>query len=521
LKKPRAKRGRSKTVTEAAVPPRLATDVVAWIVIVIAAVLIIAALGQRCLWQDEAETAMLGRNILKFGRPIAFDGVNLVSQEVGRELDAQRLWRWSPWIQFSIAAAGMKWLGLNAFGARLPFAILGILTLPLTYLGAARAFASRAAARLAVIALAASVPFLLHVRQARWHAPSYVLAALLIIATLAMRTRWGVALFVAAGAALFYTNYFVAIAFIAALVAASIVLDRSREFLTHMAIALLATALLCVPGILFFHVLSRGAGGSAQVGAQLRIYFIQFCTFIAPLPLLIVAPLLAPRESRRPLVFLFALIVLYIAAISFAPWRMFRYLTPIFPVAAMILGATIAWLMQRSRNAGVVALTLLAATTLLHQIPFGIGEAAGTQQAEPRFLPLVGYIGELLNGVRDADCVVVDHLRKNALPGDNVVATYGDLPIMFHTGLRTGGGLAGQPLPDAPEWIVFHPFRVSDDPMKDARVIEWARHRVDLARYVEALAVADPMLSNAPDPAFHRFSDDAAARELKLLHRVR
>ena len=45
-------------------------------------------LGDRCLWQDEAETALLGKNILRFGRPIAFDGTNVVSQEASKELAA-------------------------------------------------------------------------------------------------------------------------------------------------------------------------------------------------------------------------------------------------------------------------------------------------------------------------------------------------------------------------------------------------------------------------------------------------
>lgn len=503
-------------------PPRLATDAVAWLLIAASAVLIVAALGQRCLWQDEGETAMLGRNILEFGRPLAFDGVNLVSQEVGQEFGSDHLWRWSPWVQFYLAAAGMKYLGLTAFAARLPFAILGILTLPLTYLAAARAFASRLAARLAVAFLGLCVPFLLHVRQARWHAAGYLLAALLLIAVFVMRTRaWGIALFAIAGALLFYTNYFVAICYVAALVASSIVLDQSRAFLTRMAIAAGITALLCVPGVLFFHVLSRGSGGSAQVGAQLRLYVVQLCTFIAPLPLLLLAPLVAPRGSRRTLGFLLAFMALYIAAISFAPWRMFRYVTPLFPAAAIVLGAAAAWLTQRSRNAGIVVIALLVATNVLHQIPFALLETEGTRQMEPRMLPLVAYVGEIVNGVHDAECAVADYLKQNARPGDTVIATYGDLPIMFLTGLHTGGGLAGQPLPDAPEWILARTFVMSDDPMKDGRVIGWARHHVDLTRYTEALAVPDPMLANAPDPVFHRFTDDPEANSLKLIRRVR
>ena len=49
-----------------------------WLLLFLAlgAALLLANLGNGCLWQDEAETAVLGKNILRFGYPRAFDGVN-------------------------------------------------------------------------------------------------------------------------------------------------------------------------------------------------------------------------------------------------------------------------------------------------------------------------------------------------------------------------------------------------------------------------------------------------------------
>src|SRR5271154_1924162 len=83
----------------------LVGDKVLWAITALAAVLIFWSLGDRYLWQDEAETALLGKNILTFWRPIAYDGTNFVSQEAGREFNkSDFLWRWSPWIQFYVAA---------------------------------------------------------------------------------------------------------------------------------------------------------------------------------------------------------------------------------------------------------------------------------------------------------------------------------------------------------------------------------------------------------------------------------
>src|SRR5256885_13507560 len=122
-------------------------DAVLWALVAAGALLIFSSLAQRCFWQDEAETALLGRNIVTFGRPVAFDGVNLVSQELGAELDENKIWRWSPWLQFYLAAASISLLGATTFAARLPFAVLGVLPIPAIYPLTSALFRSRLAAR--------------------------------------------------------------------------------------------------------------------------------------------------------------------------------------------------------------------------------------------------------------------------------------------------------------------------------------------------------------------------------------
>src|SRR5688572_6612924 len=62
-------------------------------------------LGNRYLWDDEAETAILSRNILKYGVPKAYDGVNLVSQLCGEEFGSDYVWRNHPWLPMYLTAA--------------------------------------------------------------------------------------------------------------------------------------------------------------------------------------------------------------------------------------------------------------------------------------------------------------------------------------------------------------------------------------------------------------------------------
>lgn len=485
-------------------------DGVLWLLIAAGALLIFTSLAQRCLWQDEAETALLGRNIVKYGRPVAFDGVNLVSQELGAELDENKVWRWSPWIQFYLAAASIKLLGATTFAARLPFAILGVLTIPAIYALTSALFRSRLAARLAAAFAVTSVPFLLHVRQARWYAAAYLCIALVLIA--AVRARPIV--LVIFGTLLFYTNYFVAIVAMIALALAAPLLSREKAFLLRVWGAIAGVAVLSLPGVVYYHVLSRGAGGGGAVSGQLAFYAVALFTFLLPLPI----ALLLPFTRTRGVGFGVAFVAVYVAVLSFAPWRMFRYETLLLPMTCALMGVVCASLFRRNATFAVIVIALLVATNVLHQLPLGYMEASGSE-SHASISPLASYAGELANGVHDPECAVADYLNRHAKPGETLLTSYGDLPLMYYTQLHVTGGLAGAPLPPSPDWILARTFLVSDDPRKDPRPAAFMRRSIDLSPYREALSVPDPALSNDPDPRFHLFSDPKQAAYLKLMHR--
>ena len=66
--------------------------------------------------------------VLRTGLPYAFDGVNVVSQEEEREFDKTGgyLWRWSPWIQIYMQAAGFAVGGQDTAAGRVPFALAAL-----------------------------------------------------------------------------------------------------------------------------------------------------------------------------------------------------------------------------------------------------------------------------------------------------------------------------------------------------------------------------------------------------------
>lgn len=85
-------------------------------------------LGYRHLWQDEIETAERARTILESGYPRVIDASGAVSVNTGgREIEDGNAHRYTPWVQFYFAAAGLyaaKALDSSAdAGVRAPFAL--------------------------------------------------------------------------------------------------------------------------------------------------------------------------------------------------------------------------------------------------------------------------------------------------------------------------------------------------------------------------------------------------------------
>ncbi|MEK9144364.1 MAG: glycosyltransferase family 39 protein, partial [Elusimicrobiota bacterium] len=132
--------------------------------------LIFANLDNRYLWDDEAETALLAKSVLRAGVPMAWDGRDLISQECGSDYDANYLWRQTPWLQVYLTALSFRLFGADTLTARLPFAVFGVRSIVSLYVLTLSLFEDRTLALLSAALLALSVPFLLHVRQDRYYA---------------------------------------------------------------------------------------------------------------------------------------------------------------------------------------------------------------------------------------------------------------------------------------------------------------------------------------------------------------
>ncbi len=146
----------------------------------LAAVLAIAGLDHHRFWDDEANTAIYGRNLLESGKLTAWDGTNVLGYAYGGALgeDLGKELRVPP-LPAYMAALGMSVFGQNTFGARLPFALAGVLSVGLSAVWLRRHLGRWFPWWLPALLLALSPAFLLYVRNCRYYAPG-VLFTLLV-----------------------------------------------------------------------------------------------------------------------------------------------------------------------------------------------------------------------------------------------------------------------------------------------------------------------------------------------------
>ena len=157
--------------------------------------LIFKNLSNNYLWQDEAESAVLARSILEFGYPRAYDGTNIINPNIYSGFGKEYQWKFHPWAHFYLISLSHIISGENAFSSRLPFAILGFLSIIIVFLLAKKLFKKDNIALLSVLFLSTSIPFILHVRQCRYYGLQIFLVLTIIWIYLNILEKKGVYLF--------------------------------------------------------------------------------------------------------------------------------------------------------------------------------------------------------------------------------------------------------------------------------------------------------------------------------------
>jgi len=485
-------------------------------------------LDHRPFWQDEAETACLAKSILKTGLPMAFDGVNLISQENGQEFNADYLWRWSPWAQLYLTAAAFRLWGISTYVGRLPFAFFGLLCVLLVYLLIKREFGDEKWACMAAALLAFSIPFILYSRQCRY----YSLGAFFTIASLYLsRSNWQsrlgpACLLVFSLGLLFHTNYLVFASFLVPfLLAAALVYPQDLPVARTLKLAL-GIGLFLLPGIMLFQFHNQASLlhhiDLLRVFDYFINYFADLFQFMAPLPISIY--LLwrwrclfkgkLPADPQERFVFFLSLIIVgNILMLLPVPQQEHRYLLHLYPLSAIIVAWTVCKVYDYQKFSGVLLALLLIFTNWLSIIPMTwlkINNQPLHNDIDmltyPN-LPIKNFLVELLSEYPDVNQNLVNFFNSHAKPGEVILVSYADLPLQFYTPFQVVGGLQGRVPLDSPDWVVKRSHTRYNREYYLNKSEDFVLRHLNLSKDYQGLALQcpDDFFGNRADPYFHRF----------------
>ena len=327
------------------------------VIILLSIFLIFSGITNRALWRDEAGTAIISRNVLKTGLPNVFDGKNLVvtdTNDYNKDMMSTK-----PPLQYYVVASSFLIFGTNTFAARLPFAILGVLTVILIYFLALKLTEDKKIALTAAFLLAISVFFIVHSRNARYYSMSAFFAVLTTYFYLNFQqAKKDKIKFIAASSLLFYTA---PIVFLSLMISFSVhyLLVLKKDFfkkdnLKNITIILIAVFAITFPYYFYLTQISPPIeaeslipfSNQAKIFDNMRIYLTTFFQIIPKIlfiliPFLIINNIIPSIKKRKNLLALntnlvMVLLIIFLNLILFSSFNFVfgpqpRFITAVVP----------------------------------------------------------------------------------------------------------------------------------------------------------------------------------------------
>ncbi len=424
-------------------------------------------LGDAALWSDEAETALIAGNFLKTGHFTAWDGRNLAGHRNGSFLD-KNLNNRNPPTQFLLTALSFSLFGRNNFTARLPFAILGFLTVFLLYITVRSELpACRGAALYASAYLGLLTEYILYVRNCRYYAITCFAALLCFFAyrRFLRQPTAKTSLWLAGSAVLLlYSQVLIGIGFLVPLAVVYMTSERShlpKRHWVYLLYACLALALAMVPYLMLYHPWDRP---DMPHGISLFQHLIILLLYlrdsmtsgIAPWLIVALALVLILRRSLEPdfihllrvSLGILAGQIIVIGCLSMqdisnakivTPLADVRYLVACYPFAAILAGGILYWVHKKNKPGALILALVLAGTTIACRYPL----------QDPRYSfrhafiysPLGDYWHEIHHHYATATSEVSSYLMERAAP-DETFHAYPEFmndPLKYYLGAHLVG----------------------------------------------------------------------------------
>ena len=419
-------------------------------ILLTAGYLSLVRLDNTVFWDDEAETAIVAKNLVKTGRLTGWDGRNLFTYRNGAKLD-ENLRPIDPPLAYLLTAASFKLLGISTWAGRFPFVPAGLAGLLLLAVILRHDYGDNIPIWLyGAAVLALSTIFLLHIRQCRY----YSIAMLFSLLTwyfyrLCIKTGKIICFLSLSISAIlmFYSNFLLATAFLPALSLVHLIFHR-RKLLTDMwkfSLALGLFAITTIPYAVYYRIWYRPDfvpyAESWYLRKPILLWWnLQGLNGSGILPWLAVAGLVYfvvrhhSKEKYISTIFEWAVLVagyvLFLSMLSPQPIvegcsADIRYLIPAIPFSAGLVGVFV-WFIHRQTKPVAFAVLLIIVTTNIFSV-------TPVNWKFQWLLP--SYINEIHHSYSTVNGEVIRFLEKNAKYDESVFVwpEYPN-PIIFYIG---------------------------------------------------------------------------------------
>lgn len=438
----------------------LATSIVISAIAAMSLALMLLRIGNVPLWDDEAQVAIVANNYSQGLGISGFDGKHLLAYVNGTLLDSSGNYR-NPPGDVWLTAASFNIFGVGTWQARLPFVLCGFLVLMLCIRLAKRHLvydAEETALTAAWIGLGTS--FLLYSTQCRYYAPSMLCATAAFGAYLSWasnkKNTWHLMVMATCLVGLYYFHYLLFICFCLAMMVQALLLDRSDYIATDWKMLTLTAA--TVLALTLPHALEEKIWHRPDFLWPTDVLYVKFgklawwnfrelsTTAILPLPLMLMALILSINNlflhRIGVVVIAFGLILAMLSPqpTAVCDYSDIRYMSAIFPLAAMLGAGCCVWI-HRQGKAGKIAAVVLCLFALLHN---GLS-MNGFFKKSTWLLP--SYIEEVSSGYYStATTFSLNSLAQNASEGDLIrcIPDFFSYPLQFYKGgsYRFGSNLS-------------------------------------------------------------------------------
>jgi len=531
------------------------------VVFIIFASILCCNLGARYLWQDEADTAVLAQRMMSHGRPLAYDGRNLITMDLYSPEETQKLptgdpaesvryhvqrgdfkadtaWIGQPWGQFVVAGVSIALFGNDAVPARLPFALTGALIATLLYTFVRRRLGSPVALS-AVALLLGNAFWLMHMRQCRYYALSSLFLLLTLEAYLRWKEgrRWGGLVFIGT-AWMWFQMDFGSVWPVLGILGLDSVITRVRR-LGETVVVFAAFCAVTAPFCLYYELAGRTKYTATQWSAAIWGMLFEVNQFQLPLAVIpvVLCLLLINRKERsntqsRSLVELSLAIVcsltVWMALVS--PFPFYRYIVSATTLSTIVVAygiVELARLLPRAKEVPWLVPSAVAAATILFSITNLLSWPAAlvfpeeyrlkyylSSVVRPEIRLLIDDLGD--SGEGDPNRATVEFLRQRLRPDDEILCNYEDVPLMFYLPNKIRGGISCFRVTDAGDarFVVYRRsvgFSHASIYLPEIRKGRWYRH---------ILSAPDIPWGNCPDPRFHHTLLSDGSPPLVVLERV-